>query len=236
VDTGINRLGLRVDEVDALLAAPDRMQGLEVGLVMSHLACADEPERPMNAAQAAAFRRVGHLFPHARKSLANSGGIFLGEEFRFQVVRPGISLYGGGPLGRSDARIRQVAKLEAAILQVRTVRPGESVGYGATWTATRPTRLALLAAGYADGVLRSLGGRGYGWLEGRACPFLGRVSMDMIAVDVSDIEAARPGAYVELLGPNVPVDDVAAAAGTIAYEVLTRIAPRVRRRYLGEAA
>jgi alanine racemase len=233
IDTGINRLGMRLDEAQALLTAPDRLDGLEVELVMSHLACADEADHPMNASQAAAFRRAAHLFPQARKSLANSAGVFLGEDFRFEVVRPGISLYGGGPLGVADARIAQVATLHASILQVRTVRPGESVGYGATWTAERPTRVALLAAGYADGVLRSLSGRGYGWLEGRDCPFLGRVSMDMIAVDVSDNAAARPGALVELLGANVPVDTVAQAAGTIAYEVLTRIAPRVTRRYLG---
>jgi alanine racemase len=236
IDTGMNRLGMHSDGARALVAAPGRLDGVEVELVMSHLACADDPAHPLNAAQAAAFLQAAQLFPAARKSLANSGGVFMGAAFRFDMVRPGISLYGGGPQGRTDARLRTVATLEAPILQVRTVRPGESVGYGATWTATQPTRVATLAAGYADGVLRSGAPGGYGWLEGRKCPFVGRVSMDLIAVDVGDSDAARPGAYVELIGAHAPVDAVAAAAGTIAYEVLARIAGRVARCYVGEAA
>jgi alanine racemase len=236
VDTGINRLGMRTEELGAVLAAPDRLDRIEVELVMSHLACASEPDHPLNAAQARRFGEVARLFPGARKSLANSAGIFLGEDFRFQIVRPGISLYGGGPLGAADRRLRAVATLEAPIIQVRTVRPGESVGYGATWTAQAPTRIAIVAAGYADGVLRSSSPRGYAWLEGRLCPYVGRVSMDLIAIDVSDAEAARPGAMVELMGRNVPVDVAAAAAGTLAYELLTRVGARVSRRYVGAPA
>lgn len=233
-DTGINRLGLRPEEVEALAAAPDRLDRLEVELVVSHLACGSEPEHPMNPRQAASFRRLAALFPSARRSLANSAGVFLGEDYLFQMVRPGISLYGGGPFGRRDRRIKPVARLEAPILQVRRIAPGESVGYGATFVAERPMRAAILAAGYADGVLRSESPRAYAWIEGRPCPFLGRVSMDLIAVDVTEAEAARPGMMVELLGPSAHVDDTAAAGGTIAYELLVRIGARARRTWIGE--
>jgi len=234
IDTGINRLGLRPEEAEALSAAPDRLDRVEVGLVMSHLACAPQPDHPMNAAQAALFRRVAPGFPKARKSLANSAGVFLGEDFLFDLVRPGVSLYGGGPFGRADARIAAVATFEAPILQVRTVPPGESVGYGAAWTAERPTRVAVAAAGYADGVLRSWSPGGYAWLEGRACPVLGQVSMDLIAIGVDEIDTARPGMFVELIGRNASVDAAAEAAGTIAYEILTRMGARGSRRYVGE--
>ena len=233
-DTGINRLGLRPEEAEALAAAPDRLDRLEVELVVSHLACGSEPGHPMNPVQARAFRRLAALFPRARRSLAHSAGVFLGEDYLFQVVRPGISLYGGGPFGRPDRRIQPVARLEAPILQVREVLPGESVGYGATFTAERPVRAAILAAGYADGVLRSQAPTAAAWLDGRPCPLLGRVSMDLVAVDVTGIEAARPGAMVELLGPSALIDEAAAAGGTIAYELLVRIGARARRRYLGE--
>lgn len=232
IDTGINRLGLRPEEARALADAPDRLRGLDLDLVISHLACAAEPDHPMNAAQAARFAELAGLFPDARASLANSAGTFLGPDFRFDMVRPGISLYGGGPFGRPDPRIRAVARLEAPILQVRSVPPGESVGYGATFTATHTTRLAIVAAGYADGVLRSEGSRGHAWLDGRPCPLIGRVSMDLIAVDVTEVPAARPGEMVELLGANIPVDDAAAGA-TIAYELLVRIGGRSRRVWTG---
>jgi alanine racemase len=234
LDTGINRLGLRPEEAVALANAPDRTARLDIGLVMSHLACASDPAHPMNAAQAEAFARLSERFPGALRSLANSAGVFLGEAFRFDVVRPGISLYGGGPFGRPEPRLKAVATLVAPILQVRTVPPGESVGYGATFTAERPTRVAVLAAGYADGILRSLSPRGRGWLHGRPCPLLGRVSMDLIAIDVTEVPQAQPGERVELLGPNAPVDEAAQAAGTIAYELLVRIGARARRTYLGE--
>jgi alanine racemase len=189
----------------------------------------------MNPAQAKRFRALAALFPAARRSLAHSAGVFLGEDYLFQMVRPGISLYGGGPFGRPDRRIRPVALLEAPILQVRNVAPGESVGYGATFTAERPVRAAILAAGYADGIIRSQSpGAAAAWIDGAPCPFLGRVSMDLMAIDVTEVDAA-PGMLVELLGPSGLVDEAAAAGGTIAYELLVRIGARARRRYLGDA-
>ncbi len=228
VDTGMNRLGFTAEDAQALSRARGRMGRLEVTHVLSHLACAEDAADPMNAAQLARFREVRALFPQARASLANSAGVHLGREYAFDAVRPGIGLYGAGP-GAPNA----VATFEAPILQLRTVRRGESVGYGATFTALSSLTTATLGAGYADGVLRALSGRGYGVWNGRRLPFLGRVSMDLLVVDVTDAPGARPGDLVQLLGPEVALDAVAATAGTIAYEVLTRLAPRTPRTYLG---
>lgn len=235
VDTGLNRLGLRLEEAQAVAAAsPDRLRGLEVTLIMSHLACAELPDHPLNALQLERFAQARALFPGVRGSLANSAASFGGEAFRADLLRPGISLYGGGPFGRSDSRLATVAALHAPILQTRSVRPGESVGYDAIFTAERPMTVAIIAAGYADGVLRSAQPRGYGWLQGAPRPFIGLISMDLIALDVSGCDA-RAGDSVELLGPNIALDEVAARAGTIAYEVLTRLGPRAARRYVGAA-
>ena len=235
IDTGLNRLGLRVEEAVALAQAPDRLAGLQLDLVMSHLACGPDPDHPMNRRQLEAFETAAALFPGARRSLANSAGVFLGPDFHFDVVRPGITLYGGGPQERHDPRIKAVATLEAPILEVRTVPPGESVGYDATFTAQTTTRVAILPLGHADGVLRALGGRGFAWLDGQRRPYLGCVSMDLVAIDVTGCEAAFPGAWVELLGPNALVDDVADAAGTISYELLVRLSDRAERVYRGKA-
>lgn len=235
IDTGMNRLGLRLEEARALLAAPGRLRRVDVRVVLSHLACAGDPGAAMNRRQLERFGEAVALFPDARASLANSAGVFLGREYHFDQVRPGITLYGGGPRERPDPRFAPVATLEAEIVQVRAVPPGETVGYGADFVAERPMRVAILAAGYADGVLRSLGAGGYGWLAGAPRRFLGRISMDLIAIDVTECEAA-PGQRVELLGPNVLVDDVAQAAGTIAYEVLCRAGARSARRYVGSVA
>lgn len=233
VDTGMNRLGLRPEELAVLVGAVDRLKRLDIGLVVSHLACADEPGHPLNAIQLERFQDAVARLPDARRSLANSAGIFLGEAFRFDQARPGISLYGGGPEGRPHPEIRAVATLEAPILQVRVVPRGESIGYGAGWTAPETTRVAIVAAGYADGVPRAAYPRGAVWFDGAPRPMLGRVSMDLIAVDITDCDSARPGAMVELFGPNLPIDDAAAAAGTSAYERLTRLTLRATRRYVG---
>ena len=235
IDTGLNRLGLRVEEARALVQSTDGLHGAEVDLVMSHLACADDADDPMNAEQAARFEAAAALFPRACTSLAASAGVYLGARFRGGLVRPGISLYGGGPFGRPDARIRPVATLDAPILQVRSVAPGESVGYGARFRAGRPMRVAILAVGYADGVLRAAERARYGWAAGAKRALLGRISMDLTALDVTGCEA-EPGQRVELFGANLPLDEVAADAGTIAYELLTGLTPRVPRIYLGEGA
>ena len=219
----------------ALIEAPDRLDRLKVELVISHLACADEPDDRMNPRQAGRFKAARRLLPGVRASLANSAGVLLGEDFHFDMVRPGIGLYGGGPLGRPHAHLQPVATLEAPILDVRAVPQGETVGYGMEFTAEAPLRIAVVAIGYADGVMRAGWPRGAVWFAGQRRRLTGRVSMDLITVDVTDCEAAQPGAMVELFGPNLMLDDAAAAAGTNAYEILTRLGGRAERVYIGEA-
>lgn len=226
IDTGMNRLGFRPED------APEPFAGLD--LVMSHLACADDPSNPMNRRQRDAFAAVVGRYPGVTRSLSNSGGCFLGPDFAFDAVRPGICLYGGGPEGRPDDRIVPVATLTAEVVQVRDVPAGESIGYSRGFIADRPTRVATCSAGYADGVLRALGETGQGrvWLNGALRPILGRLSMDLLAVDVSGADVS-PGDRVELFGPNLTLDDAAASAGTIGYELISALTPRVPRLYLG---
>lgn len=223
LDTGMNRLGFRPED------APEVFEGL--ALVMSHLACADAPAEPMNRRQRDAFAAAAERYPAALKSFANSGGCFLGPEFAFDAVRPGICLYGGGPEGRPDMRLRPVATLSAEVLQIRDVPVGESVGYSRGFIADEPRRIATCGAGYADGVLRSQSQVGQVWAAGALRPILGRVSMDVIAVDVTGADIAV-GDRIELFGANRLLDDAATAAGTISYELLTSITPRVARRFL----
>jgi alanine racemase len=234
VDTGMHRLGLTLDELQVLAAAPDRLHGLDIQLLMSHLACADQEEHRLNAQQAGRFKAALALLPGVAASLANTGGVFLGPAFHHQLVRPGIGLYGGGPFGAAHPQLEPVATLAAPILQVRAISEGETVGYGAAFTADRAHRVAIVAAGYADGVLRSSAGRGRAWIGGAHRAILGRISMDLMAIDVTGCEDARPGALVELLGPHVTVDAAAEAAGTASYEVLTRLGHRAERVYLGD--
>lgn len=226
VDTGMNRLGLTLDEADAVA----RSGGLRLSLIMSHLACADEPESAKNLDQLTAFRTARALFSGVPASLANSAGVFLGPDYAFDMVRPGIALYGGGPSGRPDARLRAVATLEAPILQVRNVPAGDTIGYGATFIAERPLRVAILAAGYADGVLRSGSSRSFAAVNGLRAPVIGRISMDLIALDVSDTSASV-GDLAQLFGPEMPIDEVAVASHSLAYELLVRLSPRLQRSY-----
>lgn len=232
IDTGMNRLGFRLEEIEALLTSPDRLGRIEVGLVISHLACAGEPEARMNAQQVGHFRRARALFPQARASLANSAGTFLGQDFAFDMVRPGITLYGGGPFETPDGHVAPVVTVTAPILQVRAVNTGESIGYGAAYTAEYPRRIAIVGMGYADGILRTSSPTGSVWFAGALRPLLGRVSMDLIAIDVTGVDEARPGAMVEIIGPNRLLDEAAADAGTIAYEVLARLGARAERVYV----
>lgn len=222
IDTGMNRLGFRPED------APDPFDGLS--LVMSHLACADEPARLMNRIQRDAFALASSRYPQALKSFANSGGCFLGPDYAFDAVRPGICLYGGGPEGRPDDRLKAVATLNADILQIRDVPAGESVGYSRGFVAETPRRIATCGAGYADGIARATSPNGQVWVAGCLRPILGRVSMDVIAVDVTDLDAGV-GDAVQLFGPDRLLDDAATAAGTISYELLTSITARVPRRY-----
>ena len=224
IDTGMNRLGVRPDALAGLPRTP------AFSLVMSHLAFADEPDHALNAAQLAAFRAAAQALPAAPLSLANSAGAFLGPDYGFDVVRPGISLYGGGPFGVPHPDIRPVAHLYGRILQVRNVKIGESVGYGATFTATRDMRLATVGMGYADGVLRHFGAGGTAVVKGEVRPLTGRVSMDAFSMDISGLDVAVDD-WVELFGAHQALDAVATASGTVAYEWLTRIGARVPRHY-----
>ncbi len=240
VDTGINRLGFSLAEYAALLDDRFTMEGLNVSLLMSHLACADDPPHPMNLRQAEAFAAVRARLPGVPASLANSSGIFLGDGFTHELVRPGIALYGGNPTQNVANPMLPVALLEGAVMQLRDIPPGDTVGYSATWKANRPSRIAILGAGYKDGVPRALSSReqtgpAHVFINGRRCPVVGRVSMDMMGVDVTDLPAGSVtrGTRAEILGRNIAIDEAAGWAGTISYELLTRLGSRYARLYTG---
>jgi alanine racemase len=239
VDTGMNRLGVGIDEAVAI--AP-RIHSEHHGftLLMSHLACAEMPDHPMNDRQIRLFREIRILYRGVSSSLANSSGIFLGGTLYCDLVRPGVALYGSNPTPGKPNPMRPVVELKGRILQVRSVNKGETVGYGATWTAGRPSRVAVVALGYADGFLRSAAaskGKAAGEtiVSGRRCSIIGRVSMDLLAVDVTDLAAGtvRRGDFATLIGEGLSVDDLAAAMGTIGYEVLTSLGRRYHRVYKG---
>jgi alanine racemase len=231
VDTGMSRQGLTPDEARAVAQSIDRLRGLEIGLVMSHLGSAAEPGNPRNADQLARFQEVRALLPRARASLAASAGVFLGAEYRFDVVRPGISLFGGGPQEVPDPRLHPVATLTAPILDVRNLRPGDLLGYGDSVRVAASIRVAVVAAGYADGVIRSASGDGYAWFAGARRRLL-MVNMDILVIEIGGAEA-DVGQPVELLGPNAHLDDLAGAAGTVAHEIMVRLSRRAERIYLG---
>jgi alanine racemase len=239
VDTGMNRLGITIDEAVAI--AP-RLQSENHGftLLMSHLACAETPDHPMNEQQIRLFREIRILYRGLASSLANSSGIFLGGTVYCDLVRPGVALYGVNPTPGRENPMRPVVELQGRIIQVRTVAKGETVGYGAAFTAGRASRVAIVAVGYADGFLRSAAAaRGKAAAQvvvaGRRCPIAGRISMDLLAVDVTDLAegAARRGGLATLIGEGVSVDDLAAGMGTIGYEVLTNLGRRYHRTYRG---
>jgi alanine racemase len=240
IDTGINRLGMSQSEVEELAAEPGLLATFETTLVMSHLACADEPGSPMNAQQRDRFNMLRAKLPPAPASLSNSGGTFLGPGFHFDVVRPGIALYGGRAHENKPNPMRTVVRLAAKILQVHEVPAGATVGYGAIFKVQRASRIATIACGYADGFLRALsvatGASGpVGYIGDYPVPIVGRVSMDNITVDVTDVpeELTRRGGWVEVMGERVTVDDLTDRAGTIGYELLSRLGPRVHRVYEG---
>ena len=238
VETGIHRLGLDPEAFAALLADDDRRSRLDVTLLMSHLACADEPSSPANRRQLERFRAIRNDFPGARASFANSAGTFLGPEYHFDLVRPGIALYGHDPhYTHTTPRVRPVAALEARLGQIATVAPGENVGYGGAATCDVARRIGVVLAGYADGIPRSLyrpNRRFEVVVAGHRVPLFGTVSMDMITIDLSDVpeDAVEVGAWVEIFGPNAPIERMAEQAGTIPYEILTGIGPRVERIYV----
>jgi alanine racemase len=239
VDTGMNRLGVSVDEAAALTP---RLHSENHGfsLLMSHLACADTPDHPMNDRQSRVFREIRIMYRGVPSSLANSAGIFLGGTAYCDLVRPGIALYGANPVAGKSNSLRAVVELKVKILQVRSVSRGDTVGYGAAWTAGRAGRIAIIAAGHGDGFLRSgAGSKGRHAAEvviaGRRCPVVGRISMDVSAVDVTDLPegGARRGDYATLIGDGMSVEELAAGLGTVNYEVLTNLGRRYHRVYRG---
>ena len=239
VDTGMNRLGLTLGEARALTEERGLLHTLSPSLVMSHLAVADTPEHPLNRKQLSNFRAVRMLLPHIPASLANSAGIHLGADYHFDLVRPGIAIYGASATSAA-APLAPVVSLEARVLQVRDARRGETIGYGAGEILKQQSRIAILGVGYSDGYHRAAGsaeGRpgARAFVQGRSVPLAGRVSMDLIAVDVTDIQGVQRGDWVELFGPHVPIDEVAHHAGTIGYELLTGLGRRLERRYVGGA-
>ncbi len=241
IDTGMTRLGLSAADLERLAAAPGALAPFGLKLVMSHLACADEPAHPKNAGQLGRFARLSALFPGVPRSLANSAGIFLGSPYRFDIVRPGIALYGGRAIASAPNPMEHVVSLYGRIAQVQLAEPGETVGYGAAQTLKRRTRIATVTAGYADGFFRAASANDEregppGLIAGHRLPLLGRVSMDLITFDATDVpdELVPRGGWVELLGERVTVDDFAGFAETIGYEVLTSLGRRYHRVYLDD--
>jgi alanine racemase len=235
VDTGMSRMGMAPLDLERLRQDPDWLRGIDLRLVMSHLACADEPAHPLNELQRQRFEEVRAMFPGVPASLANSSGVFLGGAWHFDLLRPGCALYGINPQPGHANPLAQAVSLAARVVQLRTVAAGDIVGYGARYVAPGERRIATIAIGYADGWLRALTGRSQAFVDGVAVPFAGTVSMDSITLDVTGIPEPRiaPGRTVDLLCPQQTVDDVALQAGTIGYEVLTRLGSRFHRRYVG---
>ena len=234
VDTGMHRLGLSPQEYEAALP---NLKGMNVSLVMSHLACADVPEHPLNVHQQRVFANIASItrqhLSRAKLSFANSSGLFLGEQFYFDVGRPGAALYGVNPNSSFSNPMKPVVRLQLPIMQVKTIPAGDCAGYGAGFVATRETRLAVVFGGYADGLLRALSHSGCVLLNGYKAPIVGRVSMDSLIVDVTDApDAAIENGWVDIIGADQSIDALAQAAGTIGYEILTSFGKRYQRRYL----
>lgn len=239
INTGMNRLGLNPDEARGLaprIREPDH----GIALVLSHLACAEDVAKPMNGRQLAAFRDVASEFSGVPASLVNSSGIFLGPHFHMDLARPGAALYGLNPTPGSDNPMQPVIGLKVRIAQIRSVPKDETVGYGALWHAKRPTRLAIVSAGYADGYFRAASGiegtrSAQVVVAGQRCPIVGRVSMDLMAIDITDVPhgAVRRGHFVTLIGDGITADELSHHFGTIGYEVLTSLGHRYARDYRG---
>lgn len=235
VDTGMARLGLAAAEFEGVASDPEGLRGIDLSFVMSHLVSAEEQESPLNRQQLARFRAALARLPGVRASLANSSGIFLGGDFHFDLARPGAALYGVAPVAGQDNPMRPVIRLQGRVLQTRHVPAGTGVGYAHTWTARRPTRLATVAVGYADGYGRRLSNRGLACCDGRHLPLVGNVSMDTVIVDITELPEGRlvEGGLLDLADPFQGVDAIAERAGTIGYEILTSLGRRYARRYLG---
>lgn len=231
VDTGMSRLGLDARELAVLARDHNRLNRLTIRYVMSHLVSSERPDDPLNQLQRQRFAAARAMLPPAPGSLANSSGIFLGTEFGSDLARAGAALYGINPTPGRPNPMQSVVRLSVRVLAVRDVPTGAAVGYNATWIAARPSRIATAALGYADGFHRTLSGCGTACFDGAPVPLVGRVSMDLTTFDVTDHPAVRPGCWLEILGPHLSPDDVAAASGTNGYEVLTSLGRRFHRIY-----
>lgn len=235
-DTGMSRLGIGAEEAEVLFTESARLSGLSIKYLMTHLACADEPDHALNREQLRRFAQLRELLPEVPVSIGNSAGAFLGADHCGDLVRTGIALYGGNPFIDRDLPLAPVVRLSGRILQLREVRSPVTVGYGATRTVAPPATLAIVGIGYADGYLRCLGNRASASVNGVRIPVVGRVSMDYLCVDVSALPAGTVhcGDSVELIGEHVSVDEIATAAGTISYEILTGLGARLQRVYQGK--
>ena len=231
IDTGMARLGLDGRELAVLQENHGRLAGIDLRYIMTHLVSAEAAGDPLNQHQRARFAAACAALPSASRSFANSSGIFLGEDFSSDLARPGAALYGINPTPDRPNPMHPVVRLMGRVLSVREIPAGASVGYNATWRAARPSRIATAGVGYADGWQRALSGRAQAFFDGAPVPLVGRVSMDLTTFDVTTHPAIVPGTWLELLGPNQTPDDVAAAAGTNGYEILTSLALRLPRVY-----
>lgn len=228
VDSGMSRFGLSEEDLDC-----EEIHGLRIVLIMSHLACADQPDHPANEQQRREFVRLSGRFPGVPRSLAASSGIFLGEKYHFDMVRPGAALYGVAPNAFHTRVLKQVVRLDARILQIRQIPPRTCVGYGLTWETDRERRIATVGIGYADGFMRSMSQKASLWWQDHRLPVLGRVSMDSLSVDISDVKPdfLEEGMWLSVIGTQQDVDVLAQAAGTIGYEILTSLGDRFSRIY-----
>jgi alanine racemase len=233
VDTGMNRLGLDARDLDRLANEPDRLAGIELRAIMTHLVSAEQPDDPLNQRQLQRFRAACARLPAAPRSIANSSGLFLGPDFASDLARPGAALYGINPTPGRPSPVAVPLCLRARVLQLRNVPAGEPVGYNGIWTAQRPSRIATISVGYADGYLRSLSNAAEACFDGSPVPLVGRVSMDLTTFDVTDHPGIGPDSWLELIGPSVTPDQLAARAGTNGYEILTSLGARYPRIYSG---
>jgi len=234
IDTGMHRLGFGPDESQVLINERGRLRGLRLALLMSHFVAAEEPENPVNGEQLSRFRTFVRAMPGAPASLANSSGIFLGPDYHFDLLRPGAALYGINPLPGQPNPMLPTVTLAARILQVRLIDALQTVGYGGAWRSARPSRVATIALGYADGYFRNLINRAHVQIAGHRVPVIGRISMDLVTIDVTDVPemASQPGAMVEVLGEHMTADDLAEQARTSGYEIMTALGRRYARVYV----
>lgn len=234
VDTGMNRLGLSLTDARQLTEQPQRLEGIDLRWLMTHLACAGTPEHDLNRMQLARFREAAALFPHVPTSFANSSGIFLGREYHGQLARPGAALYGVNPIPHLPNQMRTVVTVKAPVLQIRTLSQRDTVGYNATCPLPKGARLATIACGYADGLIRAMGNRAKVFIAGQLVPLAGIVSMDLSVADISSLpeNTVQTGDWIELIGPNAQADVAAEQAGTIAYELFTSLGMRMKREYV----